>query len=286
METMRTEERLYRAVYTAVRRMNVELPEDVRRSVLAARRTETGSGRKVLERIEENLEIARERTLPMCQDTGMVVCFAEQGDGFPLGPFAVRAVVERAVADAYRDGYFRKSVVLDPLYDRTNTGTNLPTVYHFEPAAGDGCTVRLAAKGFGSENCSRLFMLKPTDGEDEVIAAVARAAAEAGGAPCPPVVIGIGLGGTMDKAAVLSKKALFREIDDAHPDPRYARLEEKLLEAVNAAGIGPGGLGGRVSALAVKVEPYPTHIAGLPLAVTINCWADRKAVVVMNRSES
>lgn len=275
---------IYSRLYSAIRRLNVHIPEDVRAAITAAEGRESGPGRTVLERILENMELAEEKGRPVCQDTGMLVALVTIGTGVEItaeggGSSFIGAIIEEAAEAAYREGYFRKSVVSDPLKERRNSGTNLPPVIHYELAPGGVLEIALLAKGFGSENCSAVHMLKPTAGKAEVIQAAVDTLRRAGGSPCPPTILGIGLGGTMEQAALLSKKALLRELDDRHPDPWYARLEEEILEAVNALGIGPGGLGGNVSCLGVKIEKRPTHIAGLPMAITVNCWADRKALL-------
>ncbi len=281
---------IFTRVYEGIRTLNVRIPEDVRRALTAASAAETGLGKKVLERILENIELAQQKRRPVCQDTGMLLGLITIGTGVRIageeitphsGPDRVfiGSIIEEASEAAYRDGFFRKSVVSDPLKERINSGTNLPPVLHYELVPGDGLEIALMAKGFGSENCSAVHMLKPTAGKEEVLDAVVDTVRRAGGSPCPPTVLGIGIGGTMEKAALLSKKALLRDLSDDHPDPWYAELEAEILQAVNSLGIGPGGLGGKTTSLAVKVETYPTHIAGLPVAVTVNCWADRKLVL-------
>jgi fumarate hydratase subunit alpha len=176
--------------------------------------------------------------------------------------------------------YYRRSVVQEPVYERTNTDTNLPPVIWWQPVEGSSLTIQILLKGFGSENCCQVRMLNPTCGEEGVVDAVKSIVQSAGGKPCPPIFLGVGLGGSMDRAAFLSKRALLRQVGQSNPDPRYAALEEKILAAVQQTDIGSGGLGGEITALGVAVEQEPTHIAGLPLAVSINCWADRKATVV------
>ncbi len=273
---------LYGAVYEGVRSMCVELPRDVEDAILRASDAEHGLGKKVLARIVENITAARETRLPLCQDTGMVIGFLRRGEDFPLTDFALRRIVCDAVGNAYRDGYFRKSVVADPLNGRENTGTNLPAVLYSESMEGDCLEVSLMAKGFGSENCSRLLLRKPTETREAIEAAVAEAVRAGGASPCPPVVVGVGIGGTADLAMVLSKKALLRELRDRNPDPYYAEMEDAILRRVNTFGIGPGGLGGGFTALAVKIESHPTHIAGLPVGVSVCCWADRKIRIFMD----
>jgi len=276
-------ERVYQRVYDAVREMHLNLPPDVQACLVCAAQSETGQGKRVLECILRNLEEAVRHHIPLCQDTGMVWVYVLAGED--TGVRGLRETISRAVQDAYCDGYCRPSIVVDPLDGRKNTDTNLPAVFHFEIVPGSRLEIHILAKGFGSENCSRVFMLNPTQGREAVIDAVCQVMQNARGAPCPPVVLGVGIGGTLDYAAFLSKKALTRALNDHHASPYYAALEADLLQAVNALGIGAGGLGGRHTALAVKVEAYGTHMAGLPVAVTVNCWADRRAKIVMEQEE-
>ncbi len=267
---------IYERARRAVLDMNVFLPDDVRTRLREAREIESGLAQQVLGRILENVDVAAARRMPLCQDTGMVIAFVEVGHEVRIEG-SVRAALSRAVAEAYDEGSFRRSVVSDPL-DRVNTGDNLPPVIYVEEVEGTSVRIGLLAKGFGSENGSRTFMLKPTDDEDRVGDVVCDTVRDAGGAPCPPVILGVGIGGTMDYAAFLSKKALLLPLDAhgaAQPDP----LEATLLARVNDLGIGPGGLGGKTTALGVSVLRYPTHIAGLPVAVSVNCWADRRAAI-------
>jgi fumarate hydratase subunit alpha len=270
---------IYLALKAGIKETGVVLPGDVKGALHKAIKKETGPAGKVLKFITENLESAERENMPMCQDTGMVVVFVEMGDQVEIKDAFIDDVIHEAIADAYEEGFFRKSVVEDPLNGRKNTGNNLPAVIHHELKKGSDLKISLMLKGFGSENCSRLAMLKPTDSREDVIESIAKIVVEAGGSPCPPTILGIGIGGTMDYAAKLSKKALIRELDDSHPDPYYAKLEDDILRRVNELGIGGGGLGGDITTLAVKVEKFPTHIAGLPVAVTVNCWADRKAIL-------
>ncbi len=267
---------IYDTLYAGIRSMQVSLPKDVQAALRRHSKRAEGLGSTVLKAVEENIRLAGESCVPLCQDTGMILCFVEYGEHAEISGDSLRDVLARAVKDAFCDGYFRKSVVADPLNVRNNTGTNLPPLIHWEVVPGSSVRISLLAKGFGSENCSCTEMLKPTAGRRGVITAVERIMERAGGAPCPPVVLGIGIGGTMDYAALLSKKALLRELDDIHPSSYYASLETDIMEAVNRLGIGPGGLGGGDTCLGVKIESSPTHIAGLPLAVSVNCWADRK----------
>ena len=270
---------IYNAIKKGIKETGVKLPADVKRALKNAIEVETGPAEKVLRHISLNLETAEKENMPMCQDTGMVVVFVEMGNQVEIKDAFIDDVINNAIKDAYEEAFFRKSVVADPLNGRKNTGTNLPAVIHHELTKGSDLKISLMLKGFGSENCSRIAMLKPTAGRDEVISTIAEIVTSAGGSPCPPSILGIGIGGTMDYAAKLSKKALLRELDDSHPDPYYAQLESDIYSEVNKLGIGGGGLGGAITTLGVKVEKYATHIAGLPVAVSVNCWADRKAIV-------
>lgn len=273
------ENEVYDALYQGVLKSGVILPDDVKKTILKSAKSEKGLSRTVLSRILENLDCAEKKCLPMCQDTGMVLLFVEIGRNISLGDLILDEIINKAIEDAYKDGSFRKSVVSDPLNGRVNTKNNLPPVIYYDFIPGDKLRITGVLKGFGSENCSKLFMLKPTEGREKVIEVVLDTISSAGGSPCPPTVLGIGIGGTMDYAAKLSKKALLRELDDINPDPYYKELEEEILAKVNDLGVGPGGLGGGVTSLGVKIEHFPTHIAGLPVAISVNCWADRKVKV-------
>jgi len=255
---------------------NCNLPADARRCLAAARHREIyAPARGILDRIIENYGIAAESGVPICQDTGVACVFVEIGQGVAVvGDLA--AAINEGVRRGYGDGFLRKSLVADPIR-RTNTGDNTPAMIHYDIVPGDGLRITVAPKGFGSENMSRIRMLVPADGLDGVRAFVLETVEAAGPNPCPPVVVGVGLGGTFDKAALLAKKALLRDLDDVHPDPFYADLESRLLDEINALGIGPQGFGGRTTALAVKIGAMATHIAGLPVAVNINCHVERHA---------
>ena len=233
--------------------------------------------RLALSSLRENLSAARELNVPVCQDTGMAVVFCEMGDQVVIDGGSLREAVDAGAAKGYTEGGMRLSVVSDPLYDRRNTGTNAPAILHLTSVPGDGLRIVAAPKGFGSENKSALRMLTPAAGEEEVVSFVLETVRRAGPDPCPPIMVGVGIGGDFEYCAYLAKRALIRPIADRHPDPRYAALEERLLAEINALGIGAAGFGGSVTALAVKVEEYPTHIAGLPVAVNINCHAIRHA---------
>jgi len=274
-------EEVYQKLYSAIKESGVILPKDVQEKIIHSMNSEAGLSKTVLTRILQNLDCASKNCLPMCQDTGMVLLFVEIGRDLDLSQVNLEEVIYKAVEDAYRDGSFRKSVVTDPLNERINSKNNLPPVIYYDFIQGDELKITGVLKGFGSENCSKVFMLKPTEGRNRVIEVVLETVKSAGGSPCPPTVLGIGIGGTMDYAAKLSKKALLREIDDINPDPYYKELEDDILKAVNSLNIGPGGLGGGVTSLGAKIEHYPTHIAGLPVAISVNCWADRKVKVVI-----
>ncbi len=272
---------IYKPLKDAIMQAGVVLPDDILSGIEKARKAEKGPAETVLCHIVENLALARKNQIPLCQDTGMVILFVSIGQDLVFQGEPLEKVLHDAVEDAYREGFFRKSVVEDPLKDRKNTQNNLPPVIYYDCLPGDRLIVQGLLKGFGSENCSRVFMLKPTADRETVIDSITGAIREVGGAPCPPVVLGVGIGGTMDYAAKLSKKALFRNLDEYHPDPWYAELEKEITDRINSTGIGSGGLGGMTTALGVKIETYPTHIAGMPVALSVNCWADRKLVVTL-----
>ena len=234
-------------------------------------------GKKILSQLEENLKIAGEETIPICQDTGMAVVFAEIGQEVHITGGNLTDAINEGVRKGYTEGYLRKSVVSDPL-ERVNTGDNTPAVIHYDIVPGDKIKLTIAPKGFGSENMSRVFMLKPAEGIEGVKNAVLTAVNDAGPNACPPMVVGVGIGGTFEKAAQLSKEALLRPAGSHSDLPHIRDLEDELLERINKSGIGPGGLGGRVTALAVNVLTYPTHIAGLPVAVNICCHVNRHCI--------
>ncbi len=265
-------------VTQTVRRLCIEancrLPADMRACIARCRDEEKWPiARDILDRIIENYEIADRDFAPICQDTGMACVFLEIGQDVHVNGDLAEAVNE-GVRRGYADGYLRKSVVADPLR-RMNTGDNTPAMIYYELVPGDRLKITVAPKGFGSENMSRIAMLRPSDGEDGVKDFVVRCAEEAGPNPCPPIVIGVGIGGTFERAALMAKKALMRPVDVRNDDPFYAAMEAELLERVNALGIGPQGFGGKTTALAVNIIACPTHIAGLPVAVNINCHVTR-----------
>ena len=259
---------------------NCCLPEDMKACLARNYSSEPwAQGKEILGRIVENYTIAQERSQPICQDTGVACVFLEVGQDVHIAGDVTEAVNE-GVRQGYTQGYLRKSVVRDPL-DRVNTGDNTPAMLYFDIVPGDQLKITVAPKGFGSENMSQIKMLKPSDGLQGVKDFVVKVVEDAGPNPCPPIVVGVGIGGTFDKAAYLAKKALMRPVDHRSDNPFYADLEQELLEKINALGIGPQGFGGRTTALAVNIESYPTHIAGLPVAVNINCHVTRHKTEVL-----
>lgn len=263
------------------REANVFLGEDVIEALeKALAEEESPAGRDVLRQLLENVEIARSEQIPLCQDTGFAVFFVEWGQEVHLKGGSLEAAINEGVRTGYREGYLRKSIVADPL-ERVNTGDNTPAVIHTSLVPGDRVRITFAPKGGGSENMSALRMLKPADGVEGVVDFVVNRVRAAGPNPCPPVIVGVGLGGTFEKVALLAKKALLRPLGRPHPEPLYAGLERRILEKVNDLGIGPQGFGGRITALAVHIETYPAHIASLPVAVNINCHAARHATLVI-----
>lgn len=237
-------------------------------------------GRQILCQLQDNLKIAGEDMIPICQDTGMAVIFMEIGQDVHFEGGLLEEAVNEGVRQGYTEGYLRKSVVGDPII-RDNTKDNTPAVIHYEITAGDQVRITVAPKGFGSENMSRVFMLKPADGIEGVRKAILTAVKDAGPNACPPMVVGVGIGGTFEKCALMAKKALTRPIDQRSEIPYVRELEEEMLGQINKTGIGPGGLGGTITALAVNINTYPTHIAGLPVAVNICCHVNRHAVRVL-----
>lgn len=257
---------------------NCHLNSDIRAALEKSAEDEKSEvSRTILKRLIENADIADRKEVPICQDTGMAVFFIEVGKEVFVEGDTITDAVNKGVSEGYTEGYLRKSVVKDPL-DRVNTKDNTPAVIYYDFCEGDKIKITFAPKGFGSENKGGIKMLNPSDGVDGVIDFVTETVRKAGANPCPPMVVGVGIGGTMDKAAVLSKKALTRDITVRNVNPYYAELENKLLERINLLGIGPQGMGGTTTALAVNIETFPTHIAGLPVAVNINCHATRHAV--------
>ena len=259
---------------------NCHLPTDMKHCIRESHAAECWpQAKEILERIMENYNIADEQNAPICQDTGVACVFLKIGQEVHIQG-SIEDAVNEGVRRGYTEGFLRKSVVRDPL-DRVNTGDNTPAFIYYELVPGDRLEITVAPKGFGSENMSQLKMLKPSDGLQGVKDFVVKVVEEAGPNPCPPIVVGVGVGGTFDKAAYLAKKALMRSVDQRNPKPFYAQLEQELLETINALGIGPQGFGGKTTALAVNIEEAPTHIAGLPVAVNINCHVTRHKTEVL-----
>ncbi len=274
-------ETITEAVKNMCIKANCHINGDIKSALTNSLKTEKSEvSRGILNNLLKNAEIAHNKEVPICQDTGMAVFFVEIGNEVHVEGDTITDAINKGVAQGYTEGYLRKSVVADPL-DRVNTKDNTPAVIHYDFAKGDKIKLTFAPKGFGSENKSALKMLNPSDGLDGVIDFVVDTVRKAGANPCPPMVIGVGIGGTMDKAAELSKKALTRDITVHNEKPFYADLEHRLLDTINKLGIGPQGMGGTTTALAVNIETYPTHIAGLPVAVNVNCHATRHAVSVI-----
>ena len=256
---------------------NCNLNSDIYCAIENAHKEETSATAKsVLSILKENADIAKEKQVPICQDTGMVIVFARVGQDVHITGGNITDAINEGVRRGYTDGYLRKSVVGDPL-ERKNMGDNTPAVIYYDIVSGDKITLSVMPKGFGSENMGAVKMLKPSDGVDGVIDFVVDTVKKAGPHPCPPIVVGVGIGGTMDKAALLSKEALLSPVDEPNENEYYASLEKTLLEKINELDIGPQGFGGKTTALGVKIKTYPTHIAGLPVAVTISCHVTRHA---------
>lgn len=277
MRTIHTEE-----IISNIRQMCIEanhmLTPDMQKALECAVTDEKSPiGQKVLGQIQDNLQIAQEDTIPICQDTGMAVVFLEIGQDVHFEGGSLTDAINEGVRQGYVEGYLRKSVVKDPLI-RENTKDNTPAVIHYDLVPGDKVKITVAPKGFGSENMSRVFMLKPADGIEGVKDAILTAVKDAGPNACPPMVVGVGIGGTFEKCALLAKKALTRPVDERSSIPYVKELEEELLATISRLGIGPGGLGGSTTALAVNIDTYPTHIAGLPVAVNICCHVNRHCV--------
>ena len=261
---------------------NYYIGEDISQAIENAQKNEELQiAKDVLQQLIDNNKIAAEEQIPLCQDTGMAVLFVEYGDKVVVKDGSFKEAVEEGVRRAYIDGYLRKSVVTDPVFDRKNTKDNTPAVIHTEIVEGDKIHIVAGGKGFGSENMSAIKMLTPSAGVEGVKKFVLDTVAHAGPNPCPPMVVGVGIGGTFEKAAQLAKRATLRPVNTSNPDERYAKLEEELLEEINKMNIGPAGLGGKTSALGLNIETYPTHIAGMPVAVNICCHAARHKEVTV-----
>lgn len=269
------------ATKAACMQMAVDLPKDVQEKLEEMKSKEDGAlAAEMLTKIIENAELARLESRPMCQDTGMVVCFVTVGQSTIIEGGSVTDAINEGVALAYDEGYLRKSVVNNPI-ERVNTKNNTPAVIHFDVVEGDVFEMEFGAKGFGSENMSQLKMFPPAAGIEGAKEFIYKVVKEAGPNPCPPIIVGVGLGGTFEKAALLAKKAALRSVNTVNPNPILADLEDELLEGINNLGVGPQGFGGKTTALKVNVNMYATHIAGLPVAVNINCHAARHIKVVL-----
>lgn len=256
------------------------LPEDLKQLIYDGLRRESGTASAVMQDLCDNIQAADKSTLPVCQDTGMAVVFIRLGQDVHITDGSLKEAINAGVANGYLQGKLRCSVVRDPLR-RGNTNNNTPAVIHVEIVAGDRCEITVAPKGFGSENMSRLFMLTPAADRETVIEKVLQTVRESGGNPCPPIVLGIGIGGDFEQVAYLAKKALCRPVSVSNPDPYYVELEQEILYRINQLGIGPQGFGGKTTALAVMIETAPTHIAGLPLAINVGCHVTRHATRIL-----
>lgn len=259
-----------------------DLPEDVMEAIRFSRQKEKSElGSAILDDCLKNAEIAKNNEMPICQDTGFAVYFVEKGEQVQIQGGNIYDAIKEGTALGYEKGYLRKSIVKDPIFNRINTGDNTPPVIHLTEVSGDKLSITIAPKGGGSENMSAIAMLKPAQGREGVIDFVIETVVKAGGNPCPPVVVGVGIGGTFEKAAYLAKKALMRDIGSENENSNYAELEREILTKINDSGVGPQGLGGNTTALAVHVEYFPCHIASLPVAVNLNCHAARHATVII-----
>lgn len=270
----------YGTIVNTVRDMckeaNYDLPQDVMDAFKKSLKVETSPlGQSILKKCVENADIAREQREPICQDTGLSVFFIKLGVDLRVEGGLLTDAINDGVRAGYKEGFLRKSSLRDPLVDRVNTGDNTPAIIHLELVKGDKLDITFAPKGGGAENMSRLAMLTPSAGEKGVIDFVVKAVVEASGNPCPPTVIGVGIGGTFEKVAYLAKKALMRPVGSEHENPKYAAIEKEILKRINESGVGPQGLGGNVTSFAVHIETHPCHIASLPVAVNINCHAHR-----------
>ncbi len=273
-------EKIKDAVCAMCGRAACDLPQDVLDALKKAGTQEKSElGQEFFDQYLQNSEIARKERLPLCQDTGFAVFFVQLGSEVMLDKGTVSEAINAGVREGYKKFFLRKSIVADPLFDRKNTFDNTPAVIHLEQVPGDKLHITLAPKGGGSENMSALKMLKPSEGRQGVVDFVVNAVVSAGGNPCPPTIVGVGIGGTMEYAAFMAKKALLRQVGENSPDERYADLEAEILEKINASGVGPQGLGGSTTALAVNIEFHPCHLASMPVAVNLNCHAARHAEV-------
>lgn len=276
---------IVRAVEALCQETNYNLSADIEKGLAcAAANEESPLGREVLELLGENARIARSERIPMCQDTGMAVLFVELGQEVAVVGGSLTEALNQGVRQGYEQGFLRKSVVGDP-FKRVNTGDNTPAVIYYDVVPGDSLRITLAPKGFGSENMSALKMCKPSEGLKGALDFVVETVEKAGANPCPPIIVGVGAGGTAEKAMLMAKHALLRPVGTRHENPEVGQMEEELLARINRLGIGPQGYGGRTTALDVHVELYPTHIAGLPVAVNIGCHATRHGEVVLRGTE-
>ena len=280
IRTIRTEE-----IVENIKEMCIEanhyLSKDMDEALkIATNEEESPLGKKILNQLQDNLKIADEEMIPICQDTGMAVVFLEVGQDVHFEGIAIEDAVNEGVRKGYTEGFLRKSVVKDPI-ERENTKDNTPAVIHYSIVPGNEVKITFAPKGFGSENMSRVFMLKPADGIEGVKKAILTAVEDAGPNACPPMVVGVGIGGTFEKSALMAKQALTRNVKQRSSIPYVADLEKEMLEKINGLGIGPGGLGGTTTALAVNINTYPTHIAGLPVAINICCHVNRHVVRIL-----
>ena len=259
-----------------------DLPDDALNAIRnALEKEKSPRGKTFLEQYLKNAQIAKEEKIPICQDTGVAVFFVELGQELIIEGGNLCDAVSKGTEKAYKETYLRKSIVTDPLFKRKNTGTNTPPIIHTSIVPGDKLRIMFAPKGGGSENMSALAMLKPSDGKSGVVDFAVKTVVSAGGNPCPPVIVGVGIGGNFETCAILAKKALLRKIGQPHPEPEYAKLEDEILEKINASGVGPQGLGGDTTAFAVHVEYFPCHIASLPVAVNLNCHAARHTEITL-----
>lgn len=280
MKTIKTDE-----IIKAVKEMCIEathfLTGDMENALKDAAINETGTiGKLILNQLDENLAIAKKDMIPICQDTGMAVVFVKLGQEVHIQGMALSDAINEGVRQGYEEGFLRKSIVGDPLL-RINTNDNTPAIIHYDIVPGDQIEITVSPKGFGSENMSRIYMLKPADGVEGVKESILETVQLAGPNACPPLVVGVGIGGTFEKSAYLAKKALLRNIDENSPFDHIKQLEEDMLQKINQLGIGPGGLGGNTTALAVNIETYATHIAGLPCAINICCHVNRHATRIL-----
>lgn len=275
------QEDIIQAVKTLCIEANYQLPQDVRNAIDQASQTEDGQlAKQTLSILKENAKMAQSLSVPICQDTGMACLFVEIGQDVHVQG-SLQDALQEGVRQGYQEGYLRKSVVDDPVFDRINTKDNTPALIRYEIVEGDKLKVIVAPKGFGSENMSQVKMLKPSDGVEGIKDFVLKVVEEAGPNACPPMVIGVGIGGSFDYVTYLAKKAMLRDIGTHHSDLRYQQLEEELLEKINQLGIGPAGYGGKTTALSLNIETYPTHIAGMPVAVSICCHVARHKEVIL-----